>query len=267
LNYSSGYLFAKSRLSYNSGVENGVIVLGNQGLGDQIVMKGIYSYYASLYEKCVIPVCSRYKSSIVRMTKDIDNVFVVGYRMEIWHPSMLAHRDFLSNRGFTAINLGIFANTESNLGEIPLDEKIFLEAKVNHDLRWENFQVLRNTEKERELFISLGCHTGRYVFVHEDIKRGLSIDEEKLPKGIKIIRPSANQKKFSIFDYIYILENAAEIHCIESSFAILIEQLNLNVRKYIHRYARPEVESNPEFHYSFRSDWTILKSSGSESGM
>jgi energy-converting hydrogenase A subunit M len=42
---------------------------------------------------------------------------------------------------------------------------------------------------------------------------------------------------------------------------------NLNVRKYIHRYARPEVESNPEIHYSFRSDWTILKSSGSESGM
>ena len=247
-------------MSYNLGVGNGVFVLGNQGLGDQIVMKGIYSYYASLNEKCIIPVCDRYKSSIVRLTQDIENVFVVGYRMEIWQPNMLAHRDFLVNRGYTSINLGIFANSQSNLGLIPLDERIFLEAKVNHDLRWKNFQVVRDIETEIELFNSLGCHTGKYIFVHEDVKRGLSIDEENLPKGFKIIRPSLNQKKFSIFDYIYILENASEIHCIESSFAILIEQLNLNVRKFIHRYARPDVESNPELHYSFRSDWTILKS-------
>ena len=95
-------------MSYNLGVGNGVFVLGNQGLGDQIVMKGIYSYYASLNEKCIIPVCDRYKSSIVRLTQDIENVFVVGYRMEIWQPNMLAHRDFLVNRGYTSINLGLF---------------------------------------------------------------------------------------------------------------------------------------------------------------
>ena len=67
-----------------------------------------------------------------------------------------------------------------------------------------------------------------FVFVHDDIKRGLRIDTSQLAKKFKIIR---NNNDNFIFDYGLILENAKELHLIESSFRQLCETLMLKSKK------------------------------------
>lgn len=237
---------------------SGVYILGNQGLGDQIVLNGLYRYFAKKYDFCVIPIGDKYKRTIWEMTNDIQNIKVTGYRMEIWEPQMLAHRDFLKKRGFQCINLGKFGTNYLVNEEFSLDQTIYEQAGISHEIRWSNFRYLRNISREKQLFEQLGCKKGEYIFVHDDAKRKLEIASDLLPENYYVIKPKIGIKGFSFFDYIYIIENAAEVHCIESSFAVLIEQLDIKVPKYVHRYARQEVLNNPQHHYTLRSEWRII---------
>ena len=41
-----------------------------------------------------------------------------------------------------------------------------------------------------------------------------------------------------MFDYCYLIENAKEVHTIESSFQFMIDSLELNSENYAHRYPR-----------------------------
>ena len=58
-----------------------------------------------------------------------------------------------------------------------------------------------------------------------------------------------------IFDYLTILENAKEIHCIESSFLFLIDSFNFKGKLFNHRYARQYPENNTP---TLRNKWNIL---------
>jgi hypothetical protein len=237
---------------------SGIYILGNQGLGDQIVLNGLYRYFADRYDLCVIPIGDRYKKTIREMTKDVQNILVTDYRMEIWEPHMLAHRNFLKKRGFHCLNLGTFGPNYLVNQEFSLDQTIYQQAEIRHQTRWSDFRYLRNISREKQLFERLGCKKGEYIFVHDDPKRALDIESKLLPENYSVIKPIVGMKRFSFFDYIYIIENAAEVHCIESSFAVLIEQLDIKVPKYIHRYARPEVLNDPKLHYSLKSHWRII---------
>lgn len=243
---------------YTFRMMRGIYILGNQGLGDQIVLNGLYRYFAERYDWCIVPIADRYEKTIREMTADVKNILVSGYRMEIWEPHMLAHRNYLEKRGFHCLNLGEYGSNYLVNGEFSLDQTIYAQAGVPHQIRWSDFNYARNIMREKQLFAELGCERGQYIFVHDDPKRNLSIDAKLLPKNLSVIRPKTGLKGFSFFDYIYIIENAAEVHCIESSFAALIEQLDIKVPKYAHRYARPDVLANPRLHYTFKSDWRII---------
>ena len=54
------------------------------------------------------------------------------------------------------------------------------------------------------------------------------------------IKELNNIRTSNIFNYIKILENAKEIHSIDSSILLLIDQLNINVKTYVHRYTRTQ---------------------------
>ena len=237
---------------------SGIYILGNQGLGDQIVLNGLYRYFAKRYDRCVIPIGNRYKKSIQEMTRDVQNISVTGYRMEIWEPHMLAHRDFLKNRGFHCLNLGAFGNDYLVDETLSLDQTIYAQAGIPHQTRWSDFRYLRNMSRENELMALLGCNGGKYIFVHDDPKRGYEIKTKLLPEDYSVIRPNTKIRGISFFDYISVIENAAEVHIIDSSFAVLIEQLDIRVPKYIHRYARSDVIDNPRLYYTFKSGWRII---------
>jgi hypothetical protein len=63
------------------------------------------------------------------------------------------------------------------------------------------------------------------------------------------------KNKHTIFDYIDILKNVKEIHCMDSSFACLIDHLPYlsEKKKFIHRYIR-ESSENPVY----KNNWMIL---------
>tara|TARA_B110000240_G_scaffold195363_1_gene244832 strand:+ start:957 stop:1766 length:810 start_codon:yes stop_codon:yes gene_type:complete len=86
----------------------------------------------------------------------------------------------------------------------------------------------RNKDKEKKLYKNLVGKNKEYVFVHDDPNRNLIIDTSKFKKKYKIIKNDINNM---IFDYGLILENAKELHLLESSFRQLIETLNIKTKK------------------------------------
>tara|TARA_S200000501_G_scaffold367626_1_gene404214 strand:- start:19 stop:678 length:660 start_codon:yes stop_codon:yes gene_type:complete len=94
--------------------------------------------------------------------------------------------------------------------------------------RYEKTFWKRDLKNEKKLLKKLVGNEKKFIFVHDDIKRGLIINTNKLKKKFKIIRNDYNNL---IFDYGLILENAHELHLIESSFRQLIETLNIKSKK------------------------------------
>tara|TARA_B100001057_G_scaffold442695_1_gene478251 strand:+ start:208 stop:867 length:660 start_codon:yes stop_codon:yes gene_type:complete len=94
--------------------------------------------------------------------------------------------------------------------------------------RYEKTFWKRDLRNEKKLLKKLVGNEKKFIFVHDDLKRGLIINTNKLKKKFKIIR---NDNDNLIFDYGLILENAHELHLIESSFRQLIETLNIKSKK------------------------------------
>jgi len=108
---------------------------------------------------------------------------------------------------------------------------------IDFQKRFDEFYFERDLKEENRVYLKLNPDNEDYVFVHDDPKRGFEIGDEKIidfyGKKIKIIRNDITE---NIFYFCKILENAKQIHCMESSFRSLIETLNINGELFFHNF-------------------------------
>lgn len=234
----------------------GVFILPHQGLGDHILCAGIYREYAERFPHVVLPVKATYYRSVKKMLRDSENIQVLSYPRETL---MKLHQDLLSHFGYEKLKLGGHGFGFFSEPTWRLDENFYYQAGIPLSRRWDSFFYQRDAEKENELYKLLGCSEQDYIFVHEDSTRGFTIRESSLPKNVRVVKPIPElASRYTIFDYLKIIENAKEIHCMESSFVAMIESFQIDVPKFAHRYARPEAKSNVVFEFTYKSPWTVL---------
>ena len=237
-------------------MSSNVFIMPHQGLGDHIVCSALYRIIAYNNDLCVIPVFKKNYKAVKQLLADVDNIQVLTY--QDWWPTIEPHRDLLEKLGFEILNLGGFREKGIQNG-MRFDAWFYAQANVSFNERWDSFYLERNFEKEDLLFKKLVPSTGKYIFVHEDRHRGYTLDRTRLPKHINIVSANPNlAKKFTPFDYFKIIENAEQIHCIESSFAAFIESTQISIKKFAHRYARPEAKSDYQQEFTYRTDWEKL---------
>jgi len=157
------------------------------------------------------------------------------------------------------VDLGFFGRNFLESETLNFDEQMYAQAGVDFNARWDSFNPTRNQEKEIDIFASYNVKPGEYIFLHEDQTRDIVIDRTLIKSTLKIVQPTPTHAKNSITDYMLLIENAAEIHTIESSFGALIESMNVAVPKYSHRYARQKVVDNPRTAFTYRTAWEVLE--------
>ena len=168
--------------------------------------------------------------------------------------------EILKKFKFEIVKLGYFGKNFRTNPNLRCDENFYLQANVPHAYRWDKFNFERNYEKENRLKELLVTSNEPYIFIHEDPKRKFIIERKYFNSDLKIVSPRIDlSSQFTIFDYLSIIENATEIHCIESSFSILLDNINLPLSKFIHRYARPEAKFDYTYEFTYRSQWMIFK--------
>jgi hypothetical protein len=235
-----------------------IFIASHQGLGDLILCNGIFREYAKMHNVCFLAVKVRYIEAVRSMLGDLNNIrFLPLPERRSWKAIRL-YKIFFRALGIKVLGLGSYGKNFFPDG-IRFDENFYNQANVDFAKRWSSFYYPRNPETEQLLFRALGCEKGEYIFLHEDDQRGYTINRELITSKHKIITPKYNKWTNNFFDYGFLLENAAEIHCIESSFVALIESLQIPVTKYAHRYARPHALNDFRHEFTYHSSWIIYK--------
>lgn len=194
------------------------VLLNHLGLGDHLLCNGLVRELAKT-EKFIVPCYHRNLPSVRFMLDDVVNVEVAPINGDL---EMIHLADT-----FKPICLGYYC--KDGFDAENFDVEFYRQAGVPFEKRWSEFHHGLISLHEK-------LPKGDYIFVHDDAERGFEIT--RLPKGVQVIRPDKNVK--NIFEHIPLLIFAKEIHCINSSFLILIDSLTLPKRPLVfHHYARP----------------------------
>jgi hypothetical protein len=129
-----------------------------------------------------------------------------------------------------------FQDLDSCLDRMTFDEAFYHLAGLDFQVRFDEFYFERDLEKEEEVCKTLNPDGKKYIFVLDDPKRGYNIDMTKVTDEYKIIR---NDFQFKMFDYIKLLENAEEIHMMQTGFLDMVNSYKMDKPKiYRHNYVR-----------------------------
>jgi hypothetical protein len=232
---------------------NNIYIYTHLGMGDTILCNGLIRHFAEKYDIVYLFAKLNYIKNVLYMYRDNPKIKVI-------------QMDDNQVKSFMAINLNnnylILGHTNDYMSKIDskvwtFEEGFYKIAEVPFEYKWSKFFFQRDLEKEKEAFKKIGLTEGeKYIFIHDDPKRGRNFKKQYLNSSIKSIHP-VNYQDIGLFDFLYTIENAYEVHVHNSSFANLIDTLELKIdRLFYHKYARQEVGLDQTF--SKNLNWIFL---------
>lgn len=218
------------------------------GLGDHIVCNGLVRNLITSDSKYKLIVKQRNIESVKFMFRDLtnldfllvdDEIDIVNFINE--YKSPLIKVDFVEHQSL--INAGV-----------PWDEAFYLLLGVDFNKRWTDFYIDRNISEEMSLYKKLNPSAEPYVLIHStDASGAYRLDDEIVKTDLKKIHVT---KSNTIFDYIYLIENAEEIHCIDSSFFHLVESIKVTTEKlFYHKNFNLKLHNT---HHIFKKKWIVV---------
>lgn len=210
----------------------------NLGLGDAIALSGAAVVLAERHGGLIFPCLKKYEVSV--------RSFFVN------HPEIEV-RELESARALWQSDHDcIIALEEQIPARCEIDHYRWLYQKlgVDYEERWERCPIAKARSHVAQW---IPGQTFLYGFLHEDQSRGFAISESNTP-DFPIYVPIFTDR--SILTYCMAIENAAEVHVIDSAFFHLTEQLSRRGKLFLHLYARPYYPIWND--YQTRHKWTIL---------
>mgnify|MGYP004455234433 CR=1 FL=1 len=204
------------------------------GLGDHLDCNGMVRHiqqhggvegvWRSAHQYDTVGVFSKpnYFNMIEYMYRDTDKieVFKVSKDNEYGDVKQILEEDPLSN--LITVGHQHYPGKQTELSQNKNCWEFFYEQiEMPYDIRYKEFYVERDLEEERRVFDKLNPNNESYIFIHEDSDRGFLLNREHfIDKNLKIIENDVTE---NIFHFTKIIEEAQEIHCMESSFKTLID--------------------------------------------
>jgi hypothetical protein len=200
-----------------------MIIYHHLGIGDHIICNGLVR---NLYKKygSVDLFCYGYNEANVKyMYRDLKNLNTIPVSSDQEANSIIIKNNF------DVLKIG-FENLYMNELSESFDIGFYKMADLPLSSKFDDFYLERDMEKEILISKDLNPENEPYIFIHGDL------DMSKIRQDIKIIH---NPKEYSLFNLISLLENAEEIHVMESSLKCLINQYKLTKPKlYYHNYVK-----------------------------
>jgi hypothetical protein len=204
------------------------------GLGDHIVNNGMVRHLYKKYDAITLFSYKHNVKNVQYMYRDLEKFQVIGVESD-------SQADFyISNNNLDCLKIG-FSDLSDVMPKLPFDKAFYKLAGLDFSVRFDEFYFERDLEKEKEVLNILNPTGEKYIFIHDDSFRGFSIDMSRIKTEYKVIM---NDKRFNVFDYITLIENAEEIHFMQSSFKELMCSYELKKPTlYQHNYVRQYDES------------------------
>jgi len=228
-----------------------IYIYHHLGLGDHIIANGMVRTIAKKYDKVYLFCKAHNFLNVSFMYRDLPLKLIL-----IEDPKSINYF-----RNFNPQNNYIIAGGEpfweifnKKDNKFYIDEIFYQLAGVPIENKWKEFHIERDLEREKHIYYNiLGLKDGEeYAFIHDTLERKIT----KQKPLIKIIKP--DNKDIKIFDFLYTIENAKEIHCINSSFSCLIECMKMDNPLFLHQYARTDSGGDLELGL-MKANWKIIK--------
>ena len=202
---------------------NNVILHTHLGLGDMFICNGLVhrlvseSNYKTIYIVCK----KKYLSTVEKLYKGFSNIQVVPISE--------------GNEYEEVSNLALGANIlrvghEWLKPDLNFDESFYNQLGYNISNKHQWCSVPRNPETEQTCYDAVVTEYP-YIFVHDKSSTGEY--NLKISSNLPIIRP--NDMRFNLLDYLKVIENAKEIHCLNSSFLNMIDLCIKKENMYFHK--------------------------------
>ena len=221
------------------------------GLGDHFDMNGMVRYILEKFsDKVYVFSKSNYYEMIEFMYRDEPNIVVVWIDKDLNEDQQVSafleknKQVFHVRIGFENYPTGKDVDENKNCWEY-----FYEQVGIDPSVRTEYFDVARDDKAEEALFAELNPYGVPFVFVHDDSERGYKIGYEHFPLGMHVIK---NDSSINIFSFLTILEEANEIHCMESSFKTLIDLYAESADLYFHDFRGHPLGSKTN------RDWNVV---------
>lgn len=203
------------------------------GLGDHFICNGLVRHLYSNHNGIKLFAKTHLKQNIDFMYRDLENLEVIGLKddEEVERYIRLNSLQKQSIRiGFDKIRAGLPQK------DITFDQAFYLAEGLPFSYRFDKFYIERDLDKEKNLYNNLTQNLDGYVFIHEDPSRGMFLDRARIRSDLPIITNNTNNL---ITDYLTVLENATEIHVMQSCFKDMINSYLMTKPKiFLHNYVR-----------------------------
>jgi hypothetical protein len=190
------------------------------GLGDHIICNGMVRNYKQIYGRVTVFCKPHNFKNVEYMYRDDDNIIVLPIG-EVWDVD-----SYILTNNIEKDTIRITADYSCST----FDESFYKQAGFPFEFRYSKFKFLRDLDKENEVYQNLNPNNEEYVFTHG------GVDLKKVRKDLKIID---NPTNYGVFDILKLIENATEVHIMESSIKCLVNSYVFSKPKfYYHQYIR-----------------------------
>jgi|TARA_B110000977_G_scaffold34523_1_gene46155 hypothetical protein len=198
-----------------------ITILHHLGLGDAIMLNGMVRHFAEMEEVCIF-VQKQHLVSVEFMYRDIKD------RVKIKTVNTTNAQDMWSQVEGKVLPLATYRipdNIWKYIMEGPPTEmvnwahSVYIQAGIPPKYMYSKFKVVRDKPSE------IKCEYDDYVFIHDDISRGLKIESDH--PNVFRITPEVLEKNSNIFEYLTVIENAKEVHCMDSCYAWMINMMEI----------------------------------------
>lgn len=222
-------------------VEKRALVYSHLGLGDMFWMNGAVRYLATLHDEVIVVCKHRNATPAEAMYADNPTIKLLLIEDDADLAPWDEKRQLFLQQGLAVYSCGFFApRPEKSIYNLPIS--FYDDMGIPHEFRKTYFHVPRSEAGKdlRERFGSIP-----YIVVHEESSvQKLPIAKQLMAKGEKRLILDLNKNPYGtahgwwaaaervagrpILDYIQLIEDAEEIHMIESSLYCLASHLDLS---------------------------------------
>ena len=238
----------KNTYNINKIKDNKFLAYTHLGLGDHIVCNGLLNHFSESFSEIYLPVKSRDLNNLNYLYKDNDRikVFKIEHETEVKDIN-----NFAEINNLTILKVGFKKRKP------PFNLSFYEQFDLPYSHSLNKFKINRDKGKEESLLKHLKNTyniKGPYQVVHNQSSYG-KVDlriNNNLPK-IYIEKETDLYK--NIFLYLKIIENAEEIHCLDSSFLHLVERVKTNANLFFHNIKK-DGQKGAEVHLV--KNWRIV---------
>jgi len=239
-----------------------IYIYHHLGLGDHIICNGIIRKYTEKYDKVFNFVKLSNFSNVSFMYQDLKNLNLIKMSTsEINSFLKINPNNNLLLIGYTKDFFQKLAKDEYR----SFDEGFYDTANISLEEKWNKFHCERNIKQEKEIFYNVLKlkDDEEFIFIHEDSSRNYLLNRSYLPSGVKIIS-TENFKNVGIFEFLYTIEKAKEVHVMASSFYCLIDTAQIETNSlFLHDYANTsmgqDTHDDTAGFLKYKLNWKIIR--------